>query len=663
MMTTWFDIAEKSDDEIKKYRHALTQKTERLPSKYFINKQNKNGESPLHVAVQKQFLQAVIFILENGASINVLDNNSHTPLSLAALQEKTGAFNAIIHRTQFEPDKYIGYAILDAARTDKWEQVEQLIAIANQNNLDGKTYLDEFQHFKNNQTILHYAVTAGKTDIVKLLLENGANINARDDNNDTPLSLATRQETADVFNAIIGYKQFEPDKYIGSAILDAARTDKWEQVEQLIAIANQHNLDGKAYLDKFSGTNTSKQIISNNNIGYNNNNNNIGYNNNNNNSMNNQNLNHNNQSLGYSMGQIHKGNLPPQEPTNDIANRLLEYSQCIPIPSAPPPSILDNMSLITYGSSSGSSTINPNSSQSSTSGKSISDQLAELRTKVKQKSPAKAEALSDLISFLNTYNKSIPNENILIITYLRQNKGFLFVLNTNSSSNNSKNLTSTAECFLKILFGQLHHDEGHDEGHDEDLESKLKKLVSGVYTDLENDSENRNYYFSQLLLGLSTETMLPPKGFNNYFQISKLDVPSNYSIDKKIDSLLSKLQMKITDQNANNPSSDLSTTKDESLFGKTNSIIYILEENHDSLQKEYLSASKRAFNFFSSSSCSLNEDFLKLFQYITLNLFEKDAKTACINFLSNQDSSNRVIDSGFGSNATTSNDNNNQQNK
>jgi ankyrin repeat protein len=48
-----------------------------------VNKNDSNGQYPLHVAISRQHDEICEFLLNNGALINVIDKQGNTPLALA----------------------------------------------------------------------------------------------------------------------------------------------------------------------------------------------------------------------------------------------------------------------------------------------------------------------------------------------------------------------------------------------------------------------------------------------------------------------------------------------------------------------------------------------------------------------------------------------------
>ena len=95
-------------------------------------------------------LKVVKCLIENGANINIRDNNGQTPL-------------------------------YHAADEDKFEIVKYLI--------DFGAWID-LKNTVNNYTPLHAAVEEGHQNVVKFLIENGANVNICNKDFQSPLHFA-----------------------------------------------------------------------------------------------------------------------------------------------------------------------------------------------------------------------------------------------------------------------------------------------------------------------------------------------------------------------------------------------------------------------------------------------------------------------------------------
>ena len=119
-----------------------------------VNAQDNNGKTPLVKALEYNFLIAPVFdaLLNNDANVNLADGRSIAPLHLAAYREM---------------DAYYARELLKAG--------------ANPN-----------QCGPGGRTALHFAALVGNAEKVALLLANGANIRAEDDDGQTAAKVGGR---------------------------------------------------------------------------------------------------------------------------------------------------------------------------------------------------------------------------------------------------------------------------------------------------------------------------------------------------------------------------------------------------------------------------------------------------------------------------------------
>ena len=119
-----------------------------------MNVKDALGRTPLHIAAEKGYVDVVMFLVENGADVNLTDANGNTPLIF------------IIHKT------------------GNLEIVKRLLtngAVVNAQNRTG-------------ETALMYAAWRGHLEIVQLLLEHSADASLKNRQGDTALTLAESKE-------------------------------------------------------------------------------------------------------------------------------------------------------------------------------------------------------------------------------------------------------------------------------------------------------------------------------------------------------------------------------------------------------------------------------------------------------------------------------------
>lgn len=123
-----------------------------------VNVKDLLGRTPLHIAVERGYGDIALFLVENGAEVNITDANGNTPLIF------------IIHKTG---DVQITRRLLEKG------------AAVNAQNRTG-------------ETALMYAAWRGRADIVQLLLENQADATLKNRQGDTALTLAESKQHLEI---------------------------------------------------------------------------------------------------------------------------------------------------------------------------------------------------------------------------------------------------------------------------------------------------------------------------------------------------------------------------------------------------------------------------------------------------------------------------------
>jgi ankyrin repeat protein len=145
-----------------------------IANKADINARDKNGQTPLHSAAYNGHKDFAQLLLANKPEINPLDNSGFTPLREAATQ----GFNNIVELLRANK---ADYDIFDAAAVGDLETVKALLKDKPESALSKS---------KLGLTPLHYASLTGRRRVAELLLANKADVNSTDDKGRTPLMLA-----------------------------------------------------------------------------------------------------------------------------------------------------------------------------------------------------------------------------------------------------------------------------------------------------------------------------------------------------------------------------------------------------------------------------------------------------------------------------------------
>ncbi|MBN8827342.1 MAG: ankyrin repeat domain-containing protein [Sphingobacteriia bacterium] len=136
-----------------------------------VNAKKSLGETPLDIAIKKKDSNLVKLLQSKGADINAPSKQGYTPLEYAATN---GYLDKVEFLLEHGADIKKGQPLWWAVQNNQEKVVEILL-----NHGADVNFVD-----KNGNTLLHYA--ADSLDIVKLLLEHGANPVARNNNWQTP---------------------------------------------------------------------------------------------------------------------------------------------------------------------------------------------------------------------------------------------------------------------------------------------------------------------------------------------------------------------------------------------------------------------------------------------------------------------------------------------
>jgi len=153
-----------------------------------IDAQNYYENTPLHFAVLSGQLEVVqqLFKAKPKPEINKTDNQGRTALHFAADNGFSDIVDFLIKQgANIDPkDKWQATPLAAATNSGHFEVVKQLFVGNPKQNIN---HVDVY-----GTTALHWAAQGGFTDIVDFLLRQGANINAKDNLQKTPLILAVK---------------------------------------------------------------------------------------------------------------------------------------------------------------------------------------------------------------------------------------------------------------------------------------------------------------------------------------------------------------------------------------------------------------------------------------------------------------------------------------
>jgi len=240
-----------------------------------MNEKNKEFLTPLHVATEKSHYDVMELLLKHGAKVNALDSLGQTGLhrsgregnvqacrvlltfgvdpSIVSLQGYTAAqlaTDSVSKLLAEEPANGgvdIEYQLLEASKAGDLELVKKIVNqhshIVNCRDLDGR-----------HSTPLHFAAGYNRVGVVEFLLNNGADVHAKDKGGLVPLHNACSYGHYEVTELLVkhGATVNVSDLWKFTPLHEAAAKGKYEIVKLLLkhgADAAKKNRDGHTPLD------------------------------------------------------------------------------------------------------------------------------------------------------------------------------------------------------------------------------------------------------------------------------------------------------------------------------------------------------------------------------------------------------------------------------
>ncbi len=197
-----------------------------------INAENSDGQTPLHEAVWNGYTETVKLLLDKKANVNTKDNYGKTALDYASERSHNDSERShndivgiLIQRIRQQKNSQ---NLLDALKRGDKEAVEILLEL-------GPNEID-INDEECGVTPLHLASSIGYIDIIRMLLEKGADINAQDNYGQTPLYYASGQNNVEIVRMLLeGGADIEAKDKSGETVLyQAVRSKNAEMIELLL---------------------------------------------------------------------------------------------------------------------------------------------------------------------------------------------------------------------------------------------------------------------------------------------------------------------------------------------------------------------------------------------------------------------------------------------
>jgi len=177
------------------------------------DKKNAQGYSALHLAARYNRVKVVQLLIDNRAPINDIDfDDKNTPLLLAAKYNMSDVANLLLdlNADATLSNKYGTTALHFACRRGNLQLCERLI--------DTGVEINATDNQGTSATPLHLAMLStgiqDSTEVVKLLINKGADVNAPDSEGERPIHYAAAEDAGDFITLLAkgALKDFPPDQ-------------------------------------------------------------------------------------------------------------------------------------------------------------------------------------------------------------------------------------------------------------------------------------------------------------------------------------------------------------------------------------------------------------------------------------------------------------------
>lgn len=165
-----------------------------------VNLSNFEKETPLHVACSKGCLKTVKLLIQAGANVNAKDLNDWTPLHEAA---KSGSVEVCKYLLEHgADDEAQGYYIPFPLHVACQQGDLKVIRVLENFMKKKRPKLNPFNMISDGETPLMPAVTSSSLEVVKYMIDKGADVNVPNVNDLLPLHIAAHQKNWEVYDLI-----------------------------------------------------------------------------------------------------------------------------------------------------------------------------------------------------------------------------------------------------------------------------------------------------------------------------------------------------------------------------------------------------------------------------------------------------------------------------
>ena len=184
-------------DSQRRFSNAIDVFRKRLRKKGVSDHPNHNEDSPLHIAAEREDIQAIEFFLELGVDLEQQNRFKSTPLHTAALRDKPESVRVLCeHGADVDALDIHGYSpLLRAALKGHNRSLEALCKHKSDVN---------FGKYGTGSKALHYVAEKGNEEAIRILFKHGAHLDNKGFKGQTALHFAAVQGHDKTVNLLIG---------------------------------------------------------------------------------------------------------------------------------------------------------------------------------------------------------------------------------------------------------------------------------------------------------------------------------------------------------------------------------------------------------------------------------------------------------------------------
>ncbi|XP_043092704.1 protein phosphatase 1 regulatory subunit 12A isoform X2 [Puntigrus tetrazona] len=191
-----------------------------------INQPDNEGWIPLHAAASCGYLDIAEYLISQGANVGVVNSEGETPLDIAEEEAMEELLQNEINRQGVD---------IEVARKE-----EERIMLRDARQWLNSGQINDVRHTKSGGTALHVAAAKGYTEVLKLLIQAGYDVNIKDYDGWTPLHAAAHWGKEEACRILVDHLcEMDVVNKVGQTAFDVADEDILGYLEELQKKQNQ----------------------------------------------------------------------------------------------------------------------------------------------------------------------------------------------------------------------------------------------------------------------------------------------------------------------------------------------------------------------------------------------------------------------------------------